>query len=337
MHASGKKPQPKFILCADWGKAPKKRSVYVADVSKRTVIRMPEPHNGWSFEEVRKRAEKCAQDHGGPVLATFDLPLGVPSSYLEAFNKLTPVRNFVEMLARTDESYFTPRSALKEWKEGTPIEWSVKQPFFAVPAGKGSLKMYESVLKRHQVMPWRQIEKKTRAKSVFITAGVAGTVGSGAVELWQELAPRLKRDEREFRLWPFDGALDTLLRQSPVVVGEIYPRATYAVALNDDPVGQRPPLSVRKAVCTQRIQALKKLQIAEWAKERGVHFGNVDEAICSDDDFDALITAAALLRLVCDGESLEPEGLTDAERNAEGSMLGVGSVNLQLKEKTFSA
>jgi hypothetical protein len=62
------------MLCADWGKDIRKRSLYVADVSTRSVRRVA--GSAWSLGTVLKEAERWASI--GPVLATFDAPLGIP-------------------------------------------------------------------------------------------------------------------------------------------------------------------------------------------------------------------------------------------------------------------
>ena len=95
---------------------------------------------------------------------------------------------------------------------------------------------------------YRQIDRMTGAKAVFIKAGVPGSVGSAACALWQELASELTTD-RTFKIWPFEGEIHTLLHSTSVVVGEIYPRAAYATALLDVPPTSRAPLGRREDGC----------------------------------------------------------------------------------------
>lgn len=74
---------PSAIFCADWGKERQKRAVYVADVSRRAIWRLVA--GGWSVPAGLEEAKRWAST--GPVLATFDVPLGVPESYLQALSK----------------------------------------------------------------------------------------------------------------------------------------------------------------------------------------------------------------------------------------------------------
>jgi hypothetical protein len=103
----------------------------------------------------------------------------------------------------------------------------------------------------------------TGAKAVFIKSGIPGSVGSAACALWQELASQLSPD-RTFKIWPFEGDLQILLQSTPVVVGEIYPRAAYATALLDVPPASRAPLVVAKANAGVRGAAIAMLQDARW-------------------------------------------------------------------------
>ena len=103
---------------------------------------------------------------------------------------------------------------------------------------------------------YRRIDRITGAKAVFIKSGIPGSVGSAACALWQELAPRLTAS-RGFKVWPFEGDLQVLLESSPIVVGEIYPRAAYATALLDVPPASRAPLIVAKTDAGVRREAIQ--------------------------------------------------------------------------------
>src|SRR5690606_32216413 len=119
----------------------------------------------------------------GSVLATFDAPLGVPESYLTAMGRLPgaqPLPTFLDLLARA--------SSMPRFYDTTTVarDWFVERPFFSVPAGDGGLGTYVEAAARFGVDMYRQIDRKTGAKAVFIKAGVPGSVGSAACALWQE-------------------------------------------------------------------------------------------------------------------------------------------------------
>ena len=208
------------------------------------------------------------------MLATFDLPLSAPASYLAAA-ALVPswgsVSTFVDFLPRacsTPHFFETTQS---------PLDWRVEQPFFAVPPGPGGLTAYFEAATKRGVDLLRTIDRKTRAKTMFATSGIPGTVGSSACDLWRELGPTLTTD-REFALWPFEGDLPTLLKSHAIVLGEIYPRAAYATALLDGPPSERPRLAVAKTKPEVRRAFMARLRQAEWARQYEVTIENVIEA-----------------------------------------------------------
>jgi hypothetical protein len=195
---------PQVILCADWGKDLHKRAVFVADVSSRSVRRAAP--RAWSLAAVLEEANRWTRS--GPVLAAFDLPLSAPASYLAAAARVPSWRSpatFVDFLPRACSTphFFEPTSS--------PADWKVERPLFAVPPGAGGLTAYVEAAGKQRVDLLRTIDRKTRAKTMFATSGIPGTVGSSACDLWRELGPRLTSD-REFALWPFEGELAGLWR-----------------------------------------------------------------------------------------------------------------------------
>src|SRR4051794_16963547 len=272
------------ILCADWGKEAQKRAVYVADVSARVVRRVSADR--WSVAGVFAEAERWTST--GSVLAAFDAPLGVPESYLTALGRLphaAPMETFLDLLTRA--------CSMPRFYDATTVarDWIVERPFFSVPAGDGGLGTYVAAAARLGVEMYRQVDRMTGAKAVFIKSGIPGSVGSAACALWQELASELTID-RTFKIWPFEGEIHTLLHSTSVVVGEIYPRAAYATALLDVLPTSRAPLAVAKTDAGVRRQAIAALRSAEWVRSLSVDLEDLDQAEANEDDFDACVTAA---------------------------------------------
>ena len=313
------------IICADWGKESRKRAVFLADVAGRTVRRIA--GEDWSVTTVLAAANHWISR--GTVLVTFDAPIGVPASFLSAVAVCQPPHrpeSFLELLEWTREvPLFFESTRLAE-------DWRIDRPFFTVPGGEGGLTSYRIAAERLGVDHYRMIDRLTKAKTVFAKSGIPGSVGSGASALWQELRTLL-RPGRSFRVWPFEGALDELIGSVAVVVGEIYPRAAYATALLDVAASARPPLAVAKTDAMVRSAAIEELLQARWIQRNRVRIEDADAAAGNEDDFDACITAAALLRCVLEGLPLCPSRL-DAHM-AEGGILGTGTINLELPEQTF--
>jgi hypothetical protein len=60
---------------------------------------------------------------------------------------------------------------------------------------------------------------------------------------------------------------------------------------------------------------------------------NTDDALADENQFDALVTAAGLLRLLIEGQPLS--SLTFEDPVAEGGILGTGTINFDLPETDF--
>ena len=73
------KSQPRFFASADWSKDPRKRSVYVADLSERRIYRQARPD--WALASLMALARQLSER--GSVLVGVDLALGLPQSYWE--------------------------------------------------------------------------------------------------------------------------------------------------------------------------------------------------------------------------------------------------------------
>lgn len=319
-------PRLRAILCADWSKDPRHREVYLADVVQREVRRLDAE---WTAAAVIDAAREAAGD--GVALATFDAPLGVPISFWE---KLRQAPGFAKGISHF-AAWLTETRKRPEWFDSapTPWDWRVERPFFAVAPGAGGRRVWEDTLARAGVQTLRHIDELTAAKPVFITSGIPGTAGSAARALWEELSVLLSGGNR-FAVWPFHGPLDTLLATHTVVAGEIYPRAAYALALSHEEAATRPRLQIAKTNRDVREAAIAGLQAQAWLLDQGVRLANLEEATDSEDAFDALLTAAGLLRCILEGTPLASDALVDPV--AEGGILGTGSLDLNLREATYT-
>jgi len=314
------------VYCADWSKDPAKRAVCVADVAARRVeyVRRSSP---WTVGSLIRVASEDVR--GGRSVVAFDAPIGVPASYLAAVRPGPGPFTFVDWLPGTlaIPGFYEPSKSV--------AEWSPRRPFFAVPPGKGGRSRWEESLRALHIDPRRRIDRKARGSSPFIAAGTAGSVGSAAAAIWQELAVLVDKREPtpELRVWPFEGRLEDLTASARVVVAEIFPRTAYAVALSSHPVAHRRPMRIAKTKEACRIAALDRLSESRWITERGVELLGRDDAAGNEDVFDAFLAAAALLRSVLEGDPLSIEALEDAV--AEGGILGSGSLDLALPEETL--
>jgi 8-oxo-dGTP diphosphatase len=301
------------IIIADWAKNPGKRAVYMARPSPGRMIQRHEPPpQGWSLDRLVQLALRLRDERGTAVLIGIDAVLGLPT----AFARVAGCSGFVDALSWLESS-----GGLREEAESAAT-WRPERPFFRVPAGPGGLTAFYDAAGGSSAM-LRQIELRTGAKSVFVLSGIPGSVGSGSRALWQELAPMVDRAGRELRLWPFEGSVAELTSQSSLILAEVYPRAAYAVALASElPTLLRP---LAKAKPAAREAALGELEAVGWLRASGVELRDLEAARRDEDEFDALLTAAALLRLVTEGRPLSCERVDPA---VEGGILGTGGVTL---------
>lgn len=296
------------LLAADWSKSSSRRAVYVATTASPSVRRLAWP-GGWNLTSLLDAAEPWRQ-HGAVVVA-IDAPLGVPRAYwtrARAAFRLPASATFLDLVDRLPASAFAVSSE--------PTAWDVRRPFFAVPKGAGGL---TRVLTVAQSSLRRAVDEATGAKSPFIAAGIPGSVGSSAIALWRELQT-LRASGRDVAVWPFDGPLATLTRRRRIVLAETYPRACYAMALQAGPLV---PCAIRPLAKTQphvRAEALRALTAARRTWRPSIRLAGLREAAASEDDFDACLTAVALLRATLHGSLLASAPLVDSQ--VEGGILG---------------
>jgi hypothetical protein len=95
----------------------------------------------------------------------------------------------------------------------------------------------------------------------------------------------------------------------------------------------RPRLFIAKTNGDVRRSTIRQLRAANWVRREGVVLQDLTNAEGNEDDFDACMTAAALLRCVLEDVPLYGSSLNSPD--AEGGILATGSLNFGLKEQTF--
>jgi uncharacterized protein (DUF433 family) len=300
------------ILCAKWpGSDPKGREVYAAVPATRVLRRVAPPRpEGWDVQAVVEHAATLVAD--GSVLVGFDAPIGMPRSLFEQLRRQgARGEHFADWLDGIEdlESFLAPGDS--------PGDWRPDRPFFRVQPGPGGRQRFVDAARRWRVKIWRQIDEQTGANSPLIAGGIPSVPGGSARNVWGGLKA-CRSTANAPLIWPFQFSLSTLLRNR-VIVAEIFPRLASATALG---VGIPPwPLPRENQ---DPAHGLASLLDASWFQEHRVrieeHSGNQNER----HRFDALISAAALLRLVLEDLPLSEPDHEDGV--AEGGMLGSGTI-----------
>ena len=311
-----------YFISADWSKESTKRSVYVADIDKRSIWKPCTP-GFWNLEALLELANTLRQS--GPVLIGVDVVLGVSNGFwrmvLEKSGRHQP-KNFVHWLRNID-----PGSNFFNINDD-PSKWHVDEPWFPVRSGKGGLTSFTEKVSDGFL---RRIDRKTGAKPIFAVSGIPGVVGAGTRSFWRELIPTLTCG-REFTIWPFENDPSNLLHQHGIVLCETYPSIAYATALVDKLPTCR--LRVSKTIQQQRKDACERLKTANWVTRNHIDLGELDALIKNEDDFDAHLTAAAVMRCIVERMPLTSQDWIDVI--AEGSMLLVGTVDPTLKSRNLT-
>jgi len=293
---------PMDIIAVDWGKTTAKRAAFHADVRTRTVSRL-------DLDGRLASLLRFAQARPGPVLIGIDAAIGYPRSAWTALCATLQISPpdflaFLRSKDRPDDFFDHVR---------TPSAWTATRPFIRPPHGrKWSLRAYVAAsndgLHRH-------IDRRLGANPLFVTSGLPGSVGSGTIALWQELIAL--EDAEMPSVWPFHGTLTALLAQPSVVLGELYPAACYGMALAETLPAAR--IRIAKTKAPARRQALAQLQSTAWLQAASVTLRDVSGATNSEDQFDALMSATALLRMALAGRIPRADIHTDP---VEGGILG---------------
>lgn len=138
--------------------------------------------------------------------------------------------------------------------------------------------------------------------------------------------------DREFGVWPFAGSLSQLLGGDRPIVAETYPRAACAIALSDALPAK--PRSIAKTRRAARVAAVDGLRRASWLAGRAVELRDLEFAASNEDDFDAMMTAAGILRLCIEKKPLS-SAITDPA--AEGGILATGMIEFSRNAPRFHA
>ena len=294
------------IIAVDWGKDVRKRSAYRAELSTRRISRLPFDGSLLSLVEYAATLEP-------PVLIGIDAAIGFPEVSWQGLKKTNGCQsgNFIDFLLNSclPVGFFDPVTQ--------PEDWSPERPFIRPPPGSWSLMAF---IEASNGGLYRQIDLRLNGNPIFVTSNLPGSVGSGTRALWQELIAVGKTSK--FRVWPFHGSLDALSNAGTPVIAEIYPKACYGIALAE--TLPAPLLSLAKTQPGTRQGALAQLQHSEWVASSQIELHDLNAALSNEDGFDALLSAAALLRMVV--ENFPLEGPADACATVEGSVLGAASL-----------
>ena len=282
------------ILHADWSK----------DAAKRWVASARRENNNWVVDaphlvgDISSFLDDLFKEPE-PTLTGFDFPIGLPHAYGAATN----LTNFPSALEVFGTGAWSDFYRVAERSD----EVTIHRPFYPqrpgttsqshLLAGLGVQTMNE--LRRHCELP---TGSRRAAGSIFWTLG-GNQVGKAAISGWREvIAPARKRGAK---LWPFDGALASLVKSGKPVLAETYPAEAYGH------VGVRFGTTGGKTSQSGRQEAVRNL--GAWARNAAVTFSTDLQSAITDgfgpaksgeDPFDALMGLLGMIE-VADGRRSE--------------------------------
>ena len=334
-------PRPFAFISADWGRKPRKRSVHVGALDSRGDGRVfSRQREDWTVRTLLDEARSIRQQGIGPVVVGVDVALGLPLGYWDQLND--GYSSFPDWLWDREDGFFSPQIPKpRERKKGNrrnsyvPIEWLAKwcvsRPFFPVPGEQGGLaKLKAKIGGGQSERALRTVDARTKAKPLFAVNGIAGAVGWGTAEFWKGLhAAKQNGELDDVRIWPFHGHQDPFANgRELITLVETYPRVAYPAALAEFERGSRlPRVRIRKNDRSNQWPDGDRYRAVEDFREKtkwlSLDDSTTDGAKGSEDQFDSLLTAGAVLRCVRAGHSLRARELqADVDDlRIEGTML----------------
>jgi hypothetical protein len=305
--------KPTVVYHADWGSKEEKRLCAKAtlgtDGHYTTFAPEPVGNLGSLMGQLRTEAGET-----GCALAGFDFPIGVPEFYAKRAGAVS----FRTLLKRLGHG---------KWKDfysvcDKPNQISVYGPFY--PDGKYKGRRKEDLFRGHKVKNVEPLLRRCerggnghkQACCLFWTLG-GNQVGKAAIIGWRDvLAPALRNGGLVF-LWPFDGALSSLLVPGKVVVAETYPAECYGW-FSEDPLGSKRKMDNRKVFGPSLLRWADAQNVTlEDGLRKEIHDGFSQ----GDDAFDAAVGLFGMLQ-VCNGQRVPGEPDKRIIRQVEGWILG---------------
>ena len=308
--------RPALVVHADWSTAPGKRWMSVASLSPGGFV-LDAPELVGDTTSLLPRL--CARAHGGPCLIGFDFPIGVPVAYAERAG----ITSFIDELPRFGAGRW-PRFYEPAESRG---EISIERPFYPrVPGGTSQADLVDRLGVVSMDDLYRACERgspsRPRACSLLWILG-ANQVGRGAISGWREvIVPALQRDDLRVAVWPFHGALESLLADSDVVLAETYPAEAYrVVGLPRSGWSKRRQADRRSLADSLRTWAAERPDVVISPELRSAIDDGFSAEASGEDRFDAVLGLMSMVDVVL-GRLGEGPGTSVAGLEVEGWILG---------------
>ncbi|MBO23405.1 MAG: hypothetical protein CMM26_13680 [Rhodospirillaceae bacterium] len=317
--------RPAIVAHADWSVDARKRWIARAVRTEGGGYKALAPEPVGDLESFFDRLAAAAGP-GETVFAGFDFPLGLPARYAEAAG----IRHFAPSLQQFGRGrwskFYSPA--------GTSEEINLHRPFYPERPGGTRHKHLIDALGVARIDDLRRTcdqptDLRFAASPLFWTLG-SQQVGKAAISGWRDLIAPARRTRRTLRIWPFDGALPTLLDRPGIVVAETYPGEVYAHL----------HLRIGAANKSKRNPADRcedAAPLLTWAAKAGIELSaalaaeirdGFGPATDGEDRFDATVGLFGMLNVVF-GRRPPGDPTDPVTRNIEGWILGLNAAHLR--------
>lgn len=274
---------PTAVASSDWS---------VSDAKRRMARAERRPDGGWHLHAPEPAGpsgtllDRLGPEPGARPLIGFDFPIGLPAAYA-ARAKLTGFRAALAAFGTgVWKDVYTPTD--------TP---TLHRPFYPAAARPKGSKTKAALLAGlgggTDSLIFRNYDRPIGGASLFWLVG-PNQVGKATIGGWRDvLTPALDR----IQLWPFDGALDSLISRPGATVAEVYPALAYRrLGLTLGTAGAAKGDGEARRRCRAPIEAfvggLGEVSMSAAAARA------VADGFSSEDDFDAFVALVLMISVV---------------------------------------
>lgn len=299
------------IVHADWSRDARKR--WLAEATRRD--------GRWFADAPRKVGDLVEFRRGlfaggGPVLAGFDFPIGVPAVY----GTLSGERDFGSLLAQLGDGRWSRFFDVCE----RPDEISIDRPFY--PRVSSNVVRQSHLLERLGLASIDSLRRASERATDVRRAGCAlfwtlggNQVGKAAISGWQDIVRPARKEGAA--IWPFDGNLRALASASNVVLAETYPAEAYGhVGVLFDRGGSKQRQADRREASRNLIGRCEEHGVELSADLRATILDGFGPRKSGEDPFDAVMGLLGMIEVVGGRRKEAPAEIPD--RHWEGWILG---------------
>lgn len=317
--ANALSPPPDLVGHADWSLHAAGRWFARARLQADGAYRAGPPEPVGPLADFFSRQAALAGP-AGRILLGFDFPFGLPRRFAETAG----IETFSGFLGDLRAGLWPDFFRVAE----EPEQISLRRPFYPQRnKARGQIKLDQLLAGLGLADPPallracdRHSPDRPAAAPLFWTMGPQ-QVGKAAIAGWRDLLlPALAAEERIW-LWPFDGALASLLAEPGIVIAETYPGEIYHHLGLHLAAGGKRSQAARRGCAATLLERAKALGIVLEPAYRALIEDGFGPAPSGEDPFDATVGLFGMIN-VLRGNRRPGDPVDPIVRQVEGWILG---------------